>query len=70
MPWAETLLVVPASYAALGFVFAVAFVTVGVERLDPAASHAGKAFRLIILPGAICFWPLLLRRWIRGRAIS
>ena len=53
-------------YFAIGFVFAVAFVITGVKRLDPNASGSGIAFRLLIFPGSAAFWPLLLRRWIRG----
>ena len=53
-------------YAALGAIFAIAFVTRGVERLDPAAKGASRGFRLIIVPGVVALWPLLLRRWISG----
>ena len=53
-------------YAAVGAVFAVAFVTAGVQRVDPDARGSGIVFRLLILPGSAAFWPLLLRRWIRG----
>ena len=53
-------------YAALGAIFAVAFVTRGVERIDPAAKGASRGFRLIVVPGVVALWPLLLRRWIGG----
>ena len=53
-------------YAALGAVFATAFVTAGVQRIDPNSSGSGIVFRLLILPGSAAFWPLLLTRWIRG----
>ena len=51
-------------YALLGVVFALAFVTVGVKRIDSQANGSGAAFRLLIIPGSVAFWPLLLRRWI------
>jgi hypothetical protein len=54
------------AYAALGLAFALFFVSVGVQRLDPAAKGASLGFRLLILPGAAAFWPLLLRRLLRG----
>lgn len=54
-------------YALLGLVFACAFVTVGVQRIDEQAAGSGWGFRLLILPGAAAFWPLLLRRWIFGQ---
>jgi hypothetical protein len=53
-------------YFGLGLLFSVAFVTSGVKRLDPNAKGSGLVFRLLILPGSAAFWPLLLRRWIRG----
>jgi hypothetical protein len=53
-------------YFSIGLLFAVAFVTTGVNRLDPNAKGSGVVFRLLIFPGSAAFWPLLLRRWIRG----
>jgi hypothetical protein len=53
-------------YLAGGFVFAVPFVLFGVKKIDPHAAHATWGFRLLILPGCLIFWPLLLRRWAAG----
>ena len=53
-------------YAAVGLVFAVAFLWRGIERVDDAVSKSSFSFRLIILPGVAALWPLLLRRWIHG----
>ena len=53
-------------YAALGAAFGFAFVTVGVQRIDPNAKGSGLIFRLLIFPGSVAFWPFLLRRWVRG----
>ncbi len=55
------------AYAALGGLFAIAFVSKGVVTVDAGARDAGIAFRLIILPGVVALWPVLLRQWIRGR---
>lgn len=52
-------------YLAIGAAFAAAFVTRGVQHIDPAAAHARWHFRLLILPGSAALWPLLLRRWLR-----
>ena len=54
------------AYVLVGALFAIAFVAVGVSRIDPAARGAGVAFRIAILPGSAAFWPLLLSRWVRG----
>ena len=53
------------AYLALGFLFALGFVARGAGRLDPGARGSGLGFRLLLLPGATAFWPLLLRRWLR-----
>jgi len=55
-----------AIYAGLGALFAFAFVTAGITRLDLEAKGSGWGFRAIIFPGVIAFWPLLLSRWVRG----
>lgn len=52
-------------YVSLGLLFAIAFVWRGVQKVDQQAAGTGFAFRCLILPGSIAFWPLLLRRWLR-----
>jgi hypothetical protein len=51
------------AYVAAGLVFAAAFVTWGVRRIDAAARAGTLGFRLIILPGVVVLWPVLLIRW-------
>ena len=51
-------------YLALGLVFAIAFALRGVDAIDPTARDSTRGFRLVIVPGAIALWPLLLRRWL------
>jgi hypothetical protein len=63
---AQLLVGLLAVYAGAGVLFALLFVTRGVERLDASAAGAGVAFRLLILPGAAAFWPLLAWRWLHG----
>lgn len=53
-------------YLGLGLLFALAFVGRGASRIDPAARQSGIGFRLLILPGAVAFWPLLAYRWLRA----
>ncbi|MEO7795655.1 MAG: hypothetical protein ABIV06_12870, partial [Thermoanaerobaculia bacterium] len=45
---------------------AVAFLPRGIERVDSGAPGSGWGFRLIVLPGVVALWPLLLRRWLSG----
>ena len=59
-----------AAYGVAGAVFAAAFVTIGIRRVDPAAEHAPLGFRLIVMPGVAALWPLLLVRWARTTSRS
>ena len=52
-------------YAALGAVFAIAFVGRGIGSVDPVAKNSSIGFRLIVVPGVVALWPLLLREWFR-----
>ena len=63
----EIFLVLLVIYLAAGFVFAIPFVIKGVDKIDEGAHGSGIGFRLIIIPGTIVFWPLLLRRWMAAR---
>jgi hypothetical protein len=51
-----------ALYGAAGFGVGVAFLVFGLERCTPAARGA-YAFRLLLLPGLMLLWPLVLWRW-------
>jgi len=53
-------------YLACGLIFTLPFAYVGVERIDTHAAKGSWGFRLLIIPGTLVFWPLLLRRWLRG----
>jgi hypothetical protein len=55
------------AYAAAGLLFAAPFLIWGAERVDPHLAASPVAVRLLILPGAVIFWPLLGRRWLMGR---
>ena len=60
------LLIIPAIYLSAGLVFAIVFVFNGVTKVDEAAHGSGIGFRLIIIPGTVVFWPLLLRKWMHA----
>lgn len=56
-----------AIYLLCGLVFAIPFVVKGVIKIDPDGTKGTKlGFRLIIIPGSVVFWPILLRKWIRA----
>ena len=49
-------------YVATGVAFAAFFVWRGVQRIDPAAVEGTVGFRVLVFPGAVALWPLLMRR--------
>ena len=54
-------------YAAVGLLYAIPFAFKRVNRIDPDARDAGRLFRLLIVPGTIVFWPVLMRRDFGGQ---
>ncbi|MGE0481355.1 MAG: hypothetical protein AB7Q17_12880 [Phycisphaerae bacterium] len=67
MSIAHSILIGVGAYVVVGVVFASAFVTRGVGRIDAAARGASPGFRLLIFPASAALWPLLLQRWLRAR---
>jgi len=64
------LLIVAALYLCCGLVFAIFFVTKGVTIVDEGAHGATIGFRIIIIPGSMVFWPLLLKKWRSANKIK
>ncbi len=67
MIFAELFIDLLGAYAAVGVLFAVAFVTVGAGFVDPVAKGSTIGFRIVIFPGVALLWPFLLSRWIANR---
>ena len=61
----EIVVLLIAGYGVVGVLFALAFVSIGIGRIDPAAQTGGWGFRLLALPGSVALWPLLAMRWMR-----
>ena len=53
-----------ALYAVTGLATAIAFVSFGVTRVQPAPVSLGA--RILILPGAAALWPYVLARWLKA----
>lgn len=60
------LLIVVGVYLVIGLLFAIPFVLKGVQKIDHGADGGSIGFRIIIIPGTMVFWPLLLRKWIKA----
>ena len=61
-------LVALAVYSSLGVLFALPFVMHWVKRLDPDAAEGSWGFKVLIFPGSVALWPLLVRRVLAGQA--
>lgn len=66
---ADVLVIAVAVYAAIGALLAIAFVTIGVERIDPVAAGALWLFRVLIWPGVAALWPVMLMKWLRATRV-
>ena len=70
METAETLIAIARWYGYAGLAVAVLFILVGLNRID-RAGHGSWLFRVLLVPGLVLLWPLVLVRWLqheRGRA--
>jgi hypothetical protein len=63
---AAVFLIALATYLGCGLLFAIPFVMIGVKRIDPHTARPTLGFRLLVFPGSMALWPLLLRRWLKG----
>ncbi len=59
------ILLVVEIYLAAGLLFSIPFIIKGVTAIDPDGAEGTKwGFRVIIIPGTIIFWPVLLKKWV------
>ena len=63
----QIIISVVGAYLLCGVLFAIPFVTKGVTTIDQGVQGTKLGFRIIILPGSIVFWPLLLSKWIKAK---
>ena len=63
---AHPIVLVAGVYLAIGLAFALLFVTRWVGRVDPSARAGSWGFRLLVIPGSVLLWPLLVSRLLRG----
>lgn len=49
-------------YGVIGAAVAVAFLLIGIDRVDESARGV-YAFRPLLIPGLVLLWPLVLVRW-------
>ena len=63
---AQVLSTVIFGYLAIGAIIAVPMAIRGINRFDDAAAAGSWGFRVLVFPGVMVLWPLVLRRWMAG----
>lgn len=63
----EIILIIVAVYLLLGVLFVVPFLTRGLTKVDDGAHGGTIGFKIIIMPGVIVFWPVLLGKWMKAK---
>ncbi|MEM9021105.1 MAG: hypothetical protein AAGC44_11115 [Planctomycetota bacterium] len=64
---AQLILMLMGGYVLVGTVLGILFVFKGISRVDPAADGGPTVFRMLILPGVVGLWPVMLRKWLAVR---
>jgi Na+-driven multidrug efflux pump len=52
-------------YLIAGLLFVLPFLLKGIKKIDEGAHGSSIGFYIIIIPGVIVFWPVLLRKWMK-----
>jgi hypothetical protein len=55
-------------YLIIGILFAIPFLTNWIVVVDESAAGTSFIFRLLLFPGSVVLWPVLLRKYLRARS--
>ena len=62
----QVVLIIVLIYLVLGLLFVIPFLVKGLTKVDEGAHGGTIGFKIIIIPGVIVFWPVLLSKWMRS----
>jgi hypothetical protein len=62
---ATIILIMFAVFILAGMLFVFFFLARGLQKIDAGIHGSSIGFRIIIIPGCIVFWPVLLRKWFQ-----
>jgi len=54
-------------YMFLGVIFGFVFIVMGISKVDPSAEGASILFKVMIFPGCVGIWPVLLKKWMKAK---
>ena len=66
----EAALIIVLIYLLMGILFVIPFLLKGLTKVDEGAHGGTIGFKIIIIPGVIIFWPVLLKKWMRANKKS
>ena len=61
------LLSLPGLYFLIGVLFAIVFIVKGIHVIDPSTKSSPVIFKILVFPGSIGLWPVLLLKWMRAK---
>jgi hypothetical protein len=62
---ATIILIIALGYLSLGVLFAIPFLLKGITKVNEDSHGSTIGFKIIIIPGVIVFWPVLLKKWMK-----
>ena len=62
------LLILAGLYLLIGIVFYFPFMRTGVHLIDDGVKKAPRFFKILIFPGVVALWPILLKKWNKAKA--
>ncbi len=62
----DIILLLMVIYLVLGLVFSIYFFAKGAAQIDPGTKHTPWHFKLIIFPGVVLFWSVLLFKRLKS----
>jgi hypothetical protein len=62
----QIILILVLIYLVLGVLFVIPFLVKGISKVDEGAHGGTVGFKIIIIPGVIVFWPVLLKKWMKA----
>jgi hypothetical protein len=58
------------SYLLIGLLFALWFVAKGVNSVDEGMHHVPWGVRLLLIPGSVLLWVVLLKKYLKAKACT
>ncbi|MEM1072672.1 MAG: hypothetical protein AAGB48_04940 [Planctomycetota bacterium] len=70
MKLADVIVLGVLGYLVVGLPVGLGFLLLAGRRIDSRLTESKRSVRLVLVPGAIVFWPLVLARLVRGRSVT